>query len=196
LSILTLSGTGRRAAPPIGGRHCRHLSLTMSSTSPSFSTQIASAHHFPSSYQCSRRRPPPPPTIAAHRRCPAPPPPPCHRAAASVHPSRYHLAPRFPPVALELPPPVPPHLVARLDVGDRATMGVPCTVTTRCTRRAVLTDRLGRFSALGRYVEQATTPQHYGLGPGSKQATAPRHCGLGRFQPNTVLGFKIIFLLF
>jgi hypothetical protein len=54
----------------------------------------------------------------------------------------------------------------------------------------VLTGRLGR------YVEQATTPQHYGLGPGSEQAAAPRHCGLGRFQPNTVLGFKIIFLLF
>jgi hypothetical protein len=107
-----------------GSHHCRHLGLTVRSTSPGFSAQFFSAPHFPSIYQCSTRRPPPPPITAAHRRppecrCPAPPLPTLRHAAASEPPHWYHLAWRFPLFALEQPPLVPPHPVIQLDVDSR-----------------------------------------------------------------------------
>jgi hypothetical protein len=80
-----------------------------------------------------------PPTTK--RRCLAPPPPPLYRVAASVRPRRYHLALHFPPFVLELPPPVPPRLVAPLDADGRATVGAPCAVTTWCACRAASTGR-------------------------------------------------------
>jgi hypothetical protein len=144
------------AAPlrQFGSHHCRDLGLTVSSASPVFSAQISSAPHFPSDYRCSKHRPPPPSTTVAHcrplkRHCPSLPPPPIHRAAASVRPRWYHLARRFPLFTLELPPPVSPHLVTRLDVGSRATAGVPCAVTTRCAHRATSIGRLGLPFGLG-----------------------------------------------
>jgi hypothetical protein len=82
---------------------------------------------------------------------------------------------------LELLPPVSPHLVAWLDTGGHATAGVPCTVTTRCARRAASTGWAAP-SALVRRVGQAATPI--------------RPEALGRFQSNTVPGFLNHFLLF
>jgi hypothetical protein len=82
-----LSGTRRCTAPPIGGRHCRHLGLTMSSASLGFSIQIASTPHFPSIYQCSRRQAPPLPTTAdpgTSMSCTtSATPPPCRHLGAS-----------------------------------------------------------------------------------------------------------------
>jgi hypothetical protein len=97
-------------------------------------------------------------------RCPALPPPPLRRTTASVCPRQYHLARCFPPITLELPPPVPPHHVGPLDADGCATTGVPCAVTTWCACRATSTGWLGSLSALGRCVGQAATPQHCGLG--------------------------------
>jgi hypothetical protein len=126
-----LSGTGHCATPPVWEPPLPpprpHGELRLPRV---FSVQISSAPYFPSIYRCSRCWPPPPPTNAAHRRspecrCPEPPRPPLRRAAASVCPHRYHLACHFPIFTLELLPPVPPHLVARLDAGGCATTRGP-----------------------------------------------------------------------
>jgi hypothetical protein len=121
-------------------------------------------------------------TSADHRSSSLTPGTPLSHTAASVRPHWYHLTRHFPLFALELPPPVPPHLVARLDAGSHATVGVPCALTTRCARHVTSTGRLGHPSALGHRAGQAAAPI--------------RPEALGQFQPNTVPGFLNRFSLF
>jgi hypothetical protein len=106
-----------------GSRHCRHLGLTVSS---------ASSRFFHPNFLCSSL-PLCLPVLQAlattstdHRSSsPTPGMSLSHCAAASVCPRRHHLARRSPFFMLELPPPVPPHLVARLDANGRATARSP-----------------------------------------------------------------------
>jgi hypothetical protein len=63
-------------------------------------------------------------------------PPPRRHPTHTVSVRFHSCARRLSLLLLELPPLVPPHLVTRLDAGSRATVGVPCAVTTRGVRRS------------------------------------------------------------